>query len=95
MPDLAPLLESPPSSHEATNACTLDSQRALATAWRVATVYLSWNADIDTSPETIRRVFEAFTQHIRCEECIRNRDRRIDQILRQWAELQPPRLNGH
>ena len=40
----ARLLEIAPANHDATDACTLEMQRALANAWRVAALYLAWQA---------------------------------------------------
>ncbi|KAF5352944.1 hypothetical protein D9758_007892 [Tetrapyrgos nigripes] len=42
----------------------------------------------DTPPEIVKSIFEAFTRHITCELCLKNRDKRIDEIVAAWAELQ-------
>ncbi|KAK7441023.1 hypothetical protein VKT23_016804 [Stygiomarasmius scandens] len=94
MASFARLLELPPALHDLTDDCSLDSQRVLTAAWGIAANYLALNARVDTPPQTIRSVFEAFTRHIICEECIRSRDRRIEEVIRQWPELFSPRVNG-
>ncbi|KAF5352927.1 hypothetical protein D9758_007888 [Tetrapyrgos nigripes] len=40
----ARLLEITPPNHDATDACTLEMQRALANSWRAASLYLAWRA---------------------------------------------------
>ncbi|THU89729.1 hypothetical protein K435DRAFT_865000 [Dendrothele bispora CBS 962.96] len=70
--------------------CNLDLQHNLTAAWGAAVNYLAWSARADTPPETIRNVFQAFTRHITCEECILERDQRIEQVIRQWNETSRP-----
>jgi len=42
--DLASLLEQPPSLHEATSVCTLESQARMAKAWKLGTQWLVWKS---------------------------------------------------
>ncbi|THU88674.1 hypothetical protein K435DRAFT_866047 [Dendrothele bispora CBS 962.96] len=90
----ARLLESPPALHDLTDGCSLTLQYALTTAWGVAANYLVHSARIDTPPETVRSLFQAFTRHINCQECLRKRDQRIEQVIEQWNEIFSPRVNG-
>ncbi|THU78873.1 hypothetical protein K435DRAFT_811183 [Dendrothele bispora CBS 962.96] len=87
MASFARLLELPPALHDLTDDCSLNLQRNLAAAWGAAANYLAWCARANTPPETIRNVFQAFTRHITCKECIETRDQRIEQVISQWNEI--------
>ncbi|KAK7438061.1 hypothetical protein VKT23_018228 [Stygiomarasmius scandens] len=89
--DLASLLEQPPPPHEATSACTLESQASMAKAWNIGTQWLVWKSTEESiSSQNIRNVLQEFTRHITCADCIRSRDQRINQVTRQWSALSPP-----
>ncbi|THU84344.1 hypothetical protein K435DRAFT_870363 [Dendrothele bispora CBS 962.96] len=94
MAGFARLLESPPALHELTDDCNMALQRNLATAWGVAANYLAHSARVNTPPETIRNVFQAFTRHILCQECLRKRDQRIEEVIERWNEIFLPLVNG-
>jgi len=49
MASFARLLELPPTLHDLTDDCSLDSQRVLTAAWGIAANYLALNARVGES----------------------------------------------
>ncbi|KAF5371702.1 hypothetical protein D9758_003532 [Tetrapyrgos nigripes] len=63
MASFARLLELPSPVHDLTDDCSLDTQRALAAAWRVGANYLSWVANADTPADTAKRIRRLHPPH--------------------------------
>ncbi|KAF5361507.1 hypothetical protein D9758_006144 [Tetrapyrgos nigripes] len=81
------LLELSPESHEPTAQCGLQAQSALKAAWSVAAHYLSSNATAETTSAIALAVFEAFSGHIVCKDCLDQRSKAVVNVVEKWDEI--------
>ncbi|KAF5338788.1 hypothetical protein D9758_012071 [Tetrapyrgos nigripes] len=83
------LLELYPETHPPTLQCGLNStsQHALKTAWIAAAHYLASNTTGDTTSSTAKEVFQAFSGHILCKDCLEERKKAIREVVVQWDEI--------
>lgn len=82
---LKQLLHPPPPLHDPTPTCGYEEQRKLRRSWALASSYLMWNAQPDTSPNTIDKTLCSLANHLTCDLCKLSLQDRIRSLAVQWS----------
>ncbi|KIP09644.1 hypothetical protein PHLGIDRAFT_34294 [Phlebiopsis gigantea 11061_1 CR5-6] len=82
---LKEVLEVPPDKHAPTATCGLADQDALASAWKLVGSYFIWEMRPDTTPITLDVALGGFRADVRCPICLDAFNRRVAQVLQDWA----------
>jgi len=92
---LKQILLQPPHPHPATRECSFNDQKRLTRAWALVAAYLAWDARPDLSTYSMRSAFLPLTEDITCEQCKDGLEKRIKDVVNQWASVRVSLFLSH